>query len=151
MNNCSRWQYWLRRLLHNRTQQRDRDGDHVLGVPSRFATMLIAGAAGVAALLLTYPYIAASIKWAGFAYLLFIAWQLAQPHPHATRKDLNPAGFKPLSFWLAALLRQSESMDARWGHGRIVHGEQCGRRQYRNYCDCVFDRCHRFFRQGLTE
>jgi LysE type translocator len=102
MNNCSRWQYWLRRLLHNRTQQRDRDGDHVLGVPSRFATMLIAGAAGVAALLLTYPYIAASIKWAGFAYLLFIAWQLAQPHPHATRKDSNPTGLKPLSFWQSA-------------------------------------------------
>jgi hypothetical protein len=112
---------------------------------------LIADCAGVAALLLTYPFIAALIKWAGIAYLLFIAWQVAQPHPHATRNDLNPAGFKPLSFWLAALLRQSESMDARWGHGRIVHGEQCGRRQYRNYCDCVFDRCHRFFRQGLTE
>ena len=51
----------------------------------RIATMLIAGSAGVAALLLTYPYIAASIKWAGFAFLLFIAWQLAPSHPHVTR------------------------------------------------------------------
>jgi hypothetical protein len=75
MNNCSRWQYWLRRLLHTGTQQRDRDGDrrearfraalpHVLGVSFGFAIMLIAGSAGVAALLLTYRYIAASIKWA---------------------------------------------------------------------------------------
>ena len=64
--------------------------------------MLIAGAAGVAALLLTYPFIAALIKWAGIAYLLFIAWQLARPHPHATRKDLNSTGLKPLSFWQSA-------------------------------------------------
>ena len=34
-------------------------------------------------------------------------------------------------------------MDARCGYRRIVHGEQCDRRQYRNYCYCVFDRCHR--------
>ena len=50
----------------------------VLGVLFGFATMLIAGSTGVAALLLTYPYIAALIKWAGIAYLLFIAWQLAR-------------------------------------------------------------------------
>ncbi len=37
--------------------------------------------------------------------LLFIAWQLAQPHQHATRKDLNPTGFKPLSFWHSAALQ----------------------------------------------
>jgi arginine exporter protein ArgO len=83
-------------LLYTGTQQRDRDGDrreprfraalpHLLGVSFGFATMLIAGSAGVAALLLTYPYIAASIKWAGFAFLLFIAWQLARSHPHVTR------------------------------------------------------------------
>jgi threonine/homoserine/homoserine lactone efflux protein len=71
-----------------------------LGVPFGFATMLIAGSVGVAALLLTYP--AALIKWAGIAYLLFIAWQLTQPHPHATRKGLDPTGFKPLSFWQSA-------------------------------------------------
>ena len=78
---------------------------HVLGVPSRFATMLIADCAGVAALLLTYPYTAALIKWAGIAYLLFIAWQLAQRHPHATRKDSNSTGLKPLSFWQSAAFR----------------------------------------------
>ena len=46
---------------------------------------VIAGSVGGAALLLTYPYMAASIKWAGFAFLLFIAWQLARSHPHVTR------------------------------------------------------------------
>jgi hypothetical protein len=112
----------------------------VLGVSFGFATMLIAGSAGVAALLLTYPYIAALTKWAGIAYLLFIAWQLAQPHRQATRKELNPTGLKPLLFLAVRCLsvRQSESMDARCGYRRIVHGEQCARRQYRHYCDCVF-------------
>jgi threonine/homoserine/homoserine lactone efflux protein len=51
---------------------------HVLRVPFGFATMLIAGGAGVAALLLAYPFIAGLIKWAGIAYLLFIVWQLAR-------------------------------------------------------------------------
>jgi threonine/homoserine/homoserine lactone efflux protein len=37
--------------------------------------------------------------------LLFIAWQHAQPHQHATRKDLNSTGFKPLSFWHSAALQ----------------------------------------------
>ena len=73
---------------------------HVFGVPFGFSSLLIAGAAGVAALLLTYPVVAALLKWAGIAYLLFIAWQLARPH--VTGKDLNRAGMKPLSFWQSA-------------------------------------------------
>jgi len=36
-------------------------------------------------------------------------------------------------------------MDACCSYRRIVHGEQCERRQYRNYCYCVLDRCHRQF------
>jgi threonine/homoserine/homoserine lactone efflux protein len=52
---------------------------HVFGVPFGFASMLIAGALGVAALLLNYPFIAALLKWAGIAYLLFNSWQLARP------------------------------------------------------------------------
>jgi threonine/homoserine/homoserine lactone efflux protein len=73
---------------------------HVFGVPFGFSSMLIAGAAGVAALLLTYPVLAALLKWAGIAYLLFIAWQLARPH--VTGKDLNRPGMRPLSFWQSA-------------------------------------------------
>ncbi len=73
---------------------------HVFGVPFGFATMLIAGAAGVAALLLTYPWIASLIKWAGIAYLLFIAWQLAGPHSTGGTNDRTVV--KPLSFWQSA-------------------------------------------------
>jgi threonine/homoserine/homoserine lactone efflux protein len=73
---------------------------HIFGVPFGFASMLIAGAAGVAALFLTYPFIAALIKWAGIAYLLFIAWQLARPH--VTGEESNRPAMKPLSFWQSA-------------------------------------------------
>jgi hypothetical protein len=73
-----------------------------VGRTIRICQLLIAGAA---ALLLTYPFIAALIKWAGIAYLLFIAWQLARPQSNATRKELNPTGLKPLSFWQSAALQ----------------------------------------------
>jgi threonine/homoserine/homoserine lactone efflux protein len=73
---------------------------HICGVPFGFASMLIAGAVGVAALLLTYPFIAGLIKWAGIAYLLFIAWQLARPK--STGKDSDSTTMKPLSFWQSA-------------------------------------------------
>ena len=73
---------------------------HIFGVPFGFASMLIAGAVGVAALLLTYPFIAALIKWAGIAYLLFIAWQLARPN--VIGEESEGTTMKPLSFWQSA-------------------------------------------------
>ena len=73
---------------------------HVFGVPFGFASMLIAGALGVAALLLTSPFIAALLKWAGIAYLLFISWELARPQ--VTGEESNRPVMKPLSFWQSA-------------------------------------------------
>ena len=73
---------------------------HIFGVPFGFASMLIAGTVGVAALLLTYPFIAAFIKWAGIAYLLFIAWQLARPN--VIGEESEGTTMKPLSFWQSA-------------------------------------------------
>ena len=72
--------------------------------------------AGVAALLLTYPFLAALIKWVGIAYLLFIAWQLARPD--VTGKELNRPDMKPLSFWQSARVSvcQSKGMDVCCGH-----------------------------------
>ena len=73
---------------------------HIFGVPFGFASMLIAGSVGIAALLLTYPFIAAFIKWAGIAYLLFIAWQLARPN--GIGEESEGTTMKPLSFWQSA-------------------------------------------------
>jgi LysE type translocator len=114
---------------------------HVFGVPFGFSSMLIASAAGVAALLLTYPFIAALLKWAGIAYLLFIAWQLAP-----ACDGQGPKSHRHEAAFILAIrcvpVCQPEGMDARCGHGRIVHGEQCYDRQHCNYCRRVFDRCH---------
>ena len=73
---------------------------HIFGVPFGFASLLVVGTVGVAALLLTYPFIAALIKWAGITYLLFIAWQLARPN--VTGQGTEGTTMKPLSFWQSA-------------------------------------------------
>ena len=73
---------------------------HIFGVPFGFASMLIAGTVGVATLLVTHPIIAGLIKWAGIAYLLFIAWQLARPK--SAHKDAAGTSMRPLSFWQSA-------------------------------------------------
>src|SRR5215467_10519744 len=49
---------------------------HMLGVPFGFASMLLAAAGGVAALLLTHPVAAEVVRWLGTAYLLWLAWSL---------------------------------------------------------------------------
>ncbi len=73
---------------------------HMFGVPFGFSTMLIAGAAGIAALLIANPLIAALIRWAGIAYLLFIAWQLVWPDRSGGAAERTV--MKPLSFWQSA-------------------------------------------------
>jgi threonine/homoserine/homoserine lactone efflux protein len=75
---------------------------HMFGVPFGFASMLLAAAGGVAALVLAAPLAAAILKWAGIAYLLWLAWQLAQPG-----QATNVSGpFKlPLSFAQSALFQ----------------------------------------------
>jgi threonine/homoserine/homoserine lactone efflux protein len=115
---------------------------HVFGVPFGFASMLIAGALGVAALLLNYPFIAALLKWAGIAYLLFISWQLARPQ--VTGEESNRPAMKPLSFWQSAAFQYANPKA--WmlvaATRRIVHDEQCDACQHCNYRDRLFDRGH---------
>ena len=114
---------------------------HIFGVPFGFASMLIAGAVGVAALLLTYPFIAALIKWAGIAYLLFIPWQLARPN--VIGEESEGTSMKPLSFWQSAAFQYAnEGMDARGGDRGIVHDKPCDVRQHCSYCHRVFGGCN---------
>jgi threonine/homoserine/homoserine lactone efflux protein len=70
---------------------------HVFGVPFGFGTMLAAGALGVAALLLAHPWLSQLIKWAGIAYLLWIAFQIARAGSIGDR-----AVARPLTFWQSA-------------------------------------------------
>ena len=113
---------------------------HIFGVPFGFASMLIAGAVGVAALLLTYPFIAALIKWAGIAYLIFIAWQLARPK--STGKESAGTAMKPLSFWQSAAFQYANPKAWMLAAATAGSFERCDVRQHRDYRHRVFDCCN---------
>ncbi|GAB4479657.1 MAG: LysE family translocator [Burkholderiaceae bacterium] len=75
---------------------------HIAGVPFGFATMLLAAAGGVAALIVASPALSALLKWLGIAYLLWLAWSLAR-----AREGVAAAGpfALPLAFWQSALFQ----------------------------------------------
>jgi threonine/homoserine/homoserine lactone efflux protein len=85
---------------------------HIAGVPFGFASMLIAAAGGAAALLLAVPAAAATLKWLGVAYLLWLALGLAR-EALAQEPGALPAGagvgggpFRiPLTFAQSALFQ----------------------------------------------
>ncbi len=70
---------------------------HILGVPFGFSSMLAAGALGAAALIAAHPALAAAIRWAGVAYLFYIAWLIARTAAIGDR-----ALARPLTFWQSA-------------------------------------------------
>ncbi len=66
----------------------------VLGVPVGWSLLLLACALGLGALLQAQPALRALVKWLGLAYLLWLAWQLAQPGsgPAAGAGQVDRAG-----------------------------------------------------------
>lgn len=70
---------------------------HICGVPFGFATLLVAGGVGAAALTVAHPAPATAIKWIGIAYLLYIAWVIARTDAIGER-----ALARPLTFWQSA-------------------------------------------------
>ncbi len=77
---------------------------HVFGVPFGFATMLLAAAGGVAAVLIASPLASQALKWAGVAYLLWLAWVLARSNDRGLVQPTGP--FKlPLSFVQSAVFQ----------------------------------------------
>lgn len=76
---------------------------HMLGVPFGFASMLLAAAGGVAAVLLANPLAAETIRWLGTAYLLWLAWSLMRAQES---RALTSGPFRlPLSFSQSALFQ----------------------------------------------
>jgi threonine/homoserine/homoserine lactone efflux protein len=64
--------------------------------------MLLAAAGGVAALIVASPALAATLKWLGIAYLLWLAWNLAR----ASDGGSGTGSFAlPLAFWQSALFQ----------------------------------------------
>ena len=99
---------------------------YIFGVPFGFASMLIAGAVGVAALL---------IKWAGIPTCFSL---LAARSPKGDRQRVRCHDHET-AFVLAVRclsVCEPEGMDARGRNRRVVHDEPSDVRQYR---DRVFD------------
>jgi threonine/homoserine/homoserine lactone efflux protein len=76
---------------------------HMLGVPFGFASMLLAAAGGVAAVLLAHPLASDLVRWLGTAYLLWLAWTLMRPSD-GTLPGAGPFRL-PLTFTQAALFQ----------------------------------------------
>ena len=78
---------------------------HILGVPFGFSTLLTLGTLGIAGLLLSVPAAAVIVKWAGIAYVLYLAWVLA--HAALPAEEGVPGGRsgRPLTFVESALFQ----------------------------------------------
>ena len=85
----------------------------VVAVPFGWGLLLLGCALGLGALLQAAPVLASLLKWAGLAYMLFLAWKLAQSaalgEADPRRFDMNFAKGVALQFvnikaWMNALM-----------------------------------------------
>jgi threonine/homoserine/homoserine lactone efflux protein len=72
---------------------------HLWGVALGFAVMVLAVGLGLGAVFAAYPVAYAVLKYAGAAYLLYLAWQIATAGPV---EDSDAAEGRPMSFLEAA-------------------------------------------------
>ena len=75
---------------------------HMLGIAFGFPLMLLALALGAGTLLRDYPLINGVLKWAGAAYLLWLAVRIARAEP---RTEPGTAAGRPMTFIGAALFQ----------------------------------------------
>jgi threonine/homoserine/homoserine lactone efflux protein len=71
---------------------------HMLGITVGFPVMIIAVGLGLGEVFTRYPQLHLALKYVGAAYLLYLAWRIAQ----ASDPDAGEAGGKPLTFLEAA-------------------------------------------------
>jgi threonine/homoserine/homoserine lactone efflux protein len=75
---------------------------HVAGVTIGFAFMIGAVGLGLGAIFITYPVLQTILKYAGVAYLVYLAAVIAMSGPVKTDRD-NARG--PMTFWGAAMFQ----------------------------------------------
>jgi threonine/homoserine/homoserine lactone efflux protein len=84
----------------------------VVGVPIGWGLLLVACAAGLGGVLAAAPVLRGAVKWAGLAYMLWLAWALARSHRLAQAGAVLDVGvrqgialqFVNIKAWMAALL-----------------------------------------------
>ena len=75
---------------------------HVAGITIGFAFMVGAVGLGLGTIFITYPVLQTILKWAGVAYLVYLAVHIAMSGPATPDQD-NARG--PMTFWGAAMFQ----------------------------------------------
>lgn len=72
---------------------------HALGVSVGFMVMVLAVGLGLGEVFKAWPALYTVLRYAGAAYLLYLAWKIATSGPVGTASSAEP---KPIGFWAAA-------------------------------------------------
>jgi threonine/homoserine/homoserine lactone efflux protein len=82
---------------------------HMLGISFGFPAMLVAVALGAGEVLRARPWLHEALRWAGIAYLLWLAWKIGAAEPETPGEAASDKGqgsaSRPLSFAQAALFQ----------------------------------------------
>lgn len=73
---------------------------HLLGITLGFPVMLLAVAIGAGQILAALPWLHTTLRWVGTAYILWLAWTIARPHPPAAPETRRrPLGLLPAALF----------------------------------------------------
>jgi threonine/homoserine/homoserine lactone efflux protein len=75
---------------------------HIMGITFGFAFMVGAVGLGLGTIFIAYPVLQTILKYAGVAYLIYLAWAIAMSEPVKPDQD-NRRG--PMTFWGAAMFQ----------------------------------------------
>src|SRR3978361_523442 len=75
---------------------------HILGITFGFAFMIGAVGIGLGTVFIAYPVLQTILKYAGVAYLVYLAAAIASSGPVSTDQE---AGRRPMTFWGAAMFQ----------------------------------------------
>ena len=75
---------------------------HISGISIGFPVMVIAIGVGLKAVFIALPELQTILKYAGAAYLIYLAWHIGMAEPEAPEQD-NRRG--PMTFWGAAMFQ----------------------------------------------
>src|SRR5882724_1232613 len=76
---------------------------HIMGITVGFAFMVGAVGLGLGTIFIAYPMLQTILKYAGVAYLVYLAWAIAISEPPSAEQD--NAGGRPMTFWGAAMFQ----------------------------------------------
>src|SRR5881394_2477774 len=76
---------------------------HIAGITVGFAFMVGAVGLGLGTVFIAYPILQTILKYAGVAYLIYLAAHIAMSEPPSAEQD--DAGGRPMTFWAAAMFQ----------------------------------------------